>query len=184
MSLAILFSRGSDYDQIMVARSVKSFDALITGLLRRLCIADIRNGYESSYFHPLKFKFWLKGLDCLLQHTESNLSLNLRKVLSYFELPARGLTVSVRLRRSRGLLRCHFPNFRETKGRKKKRHSIIQSNRNRPFGGGGGVRKEGNGSEGTQSQKRKIYGRRPQTPQKVYLVISRHCGDREVERQT
>ena len=113
----------------------------------------------------------------------------LKESSKLFELPARGLTVSVRLRRSRGLLRCHFPNFRETKGRKKKRHSIIQSNRNRPFGGGGGgggggVRKEGNGSEGTQSQKRKIYGRRPQTPQKVYLVISRHCGDREVERQT
>ena len=105
---------------------------------------------------------------------------------SALELSARWHTVSERLGlwTEDGLLRCHFPNFRETKrkegrGRRNATSAAALSSQTEidPLAA---AEQLGNGSEGTQSQKRKIYGRRP-TPQKVYLVISRALGFREVK---
>ena len=66
----------------------------------------------------------------------------------------------------RGLLRCHFPNFRETKRKKegKRRNATsaaaLSSQTEIDPLAAAAAAQLGNGSEGTQSQKRKIYGRR------------------------
>ena len=67
----------------------------------------------------------------------------------------------------RGLLRCHFPNFRETKRKKegKRRNAtsaaaLSSQTEIDPLAAAAAAAQLGNGSEGTQSQKRKIYGRR------------------------
>lgn len=112
---------------------------------------------------------------------------------SALELSARWHTVSERLGlwTEDGLLRCHFPNFRETKRKEGRRRrnatsaaaaALSSQTEIDPLAAAAAAAVEqlGNGSEGTQSQKRKIYGRRP-TPQKVYLVISRALGLREVK---
>ena len=65
----------------------------------------------------------------------------------------------------RGLLRCHFPNFRETKRKEGKRRNAtsaaaLSSQTEIDPLAAAAAAQLGNGSEGTQSQKRKIYGRR------------------------
>ena len=66
----------------------------------------------------------------------------------------------------RGLLRCHFPNFRETKRKEegKRRNATsaaaLSSQTEIDPLAAAAAAQLGNGSEGTQSQKRKIYGRR------------------------
>ena len=146
-------------------------------------------------FSSLKVQILVEGPRLLASTHGIEFVSQLKESSKLIELLARGLTVSVRLR-SRGLLRCHFPNFRETKEETPlqqrpppphyplKQKSTLCLWRQRRRRGGNGSEEGRNRRKGRFMGAASLPPSLSPTPQKVYLVIYRHFGSLEVERHS